>query len=95
MGDPRAAPSALLSSFIGTLWLQYTHPMGDIPSYGFPKHPAKAPCPPLPRAVPAQPLPLYHPIVGLWLEALHFVFPVWSIRSCPDHTMTQNPVLFP
>lgn len=88
-------PPRPYSPTLRTLWLHYTHPMGDIPSHGFPKHPAKAPCPPLPGAVPAQPLPLYHPIIGSWLAALHCVIPAWSVRSCPGHTVTQNPVLFP
>lgn len=47
-----------------------------------PEHPAKVPCPPLPRAVPPQLLPLHPPFLGLWLKALYSVFPAWSIISC-------------
>lgn len=60
-----------------------------------PEHPAKVPCPPLPRAVPPQLLPLHPPFLGLWLKALYSVFPAWSIISCLVTHMTQNAGLFP
>lgn len=38
---------------------------------------------------------LYPPFLGLWLKALHSVFPVWSKLSCLVTHVCQNAGLFP